>query len=224
MPPYNEEAEQAVLAGLFHYEKYQDDIFSSLQPDDFYVPRHSIIFQACYELFQQRAPIAPQSLSEKLHSQGKLEEAGGMEYISTVYAGEVMGVNALFYMNMVRSKAMQRRLINTCASIMSSTFDTPYDRVDGLLDDAEHSIFTIAERSANTNDLRSVRDLRDAFFNKLERNAQNPGSLTGVTTGFADLDRMTGGLQASDLIIVAARPSMGKTAFALNLAINAADA
>lgn len=224
MPPYNEEAEQAVLAGLFHYEKYQDDIFSALQPDDFYVPRHATIFQACYELFQARAPIAPQSLSEKLHSQGKLEEAGGLEYISTLYGNEVLGVNAPFFTQMVRNKSMQRRLINTCASIMSNTFDTPYDRVDGLLDDAEHSIFTIAESSANVNELRSVRDLRDAFFNKLEQNAQNPGSLTGVTTGFADLDRMTGGLQASDLIIVAARPSMGKTAFALNLAYNAAEA
>ncbi len=224
MPPYNEEAEQAVLAGLFHYEKYWDDIFAQLMPDDFYVPRHQTIFQACLELFQQRAPIAPESLSEKLHGQGRLEEAGGLEYISTIYGNEVLGVSALFYAGMVRSKSMQRRLINTCASIMSTTFDTPYDQVEGLLDQAEQSIYTIAENAPSSTDLRSVGSLRDAFFNKLELSAKNPSALTGVTTGFADLDRMTGGLQASDLVIVAARPSMGKTAFALNLAINAASA
>ena len=224
MPPFNEEAEQAVLAGLFHYARYQDDIFAALTADDFYVPRHGIIFQACYDLYQKRAPIAPQTLSEKLHSEGRLEEAGGMEYISTIYGNEVLGVNAPFYCNMVRNKSMQRRLINTCATIMSSSFDAPYDSVEALLDDAEHSIFTIAESTASTNDLRSVATLRDDFFNKLEINAQNSSALTGVTTGYTDLDRMTGGLQGSDLIIVAARPSMGKTAFALNMAINAADA
>ncbi len=222
MPPYNEEAEQAVLAGLFHYDKYWDDIFAMLVPDDFYVPRHQTIFQACLELFQQRAPLAPQSLSEKLHGQGRLEEAGGLEYISNIYGNEVLGVNAMFYAGMVRSKSMQRRLINTCAGIMSTTFDTPFDQVEGLLDQAEQSIYTIAESSAASTDLRAVSTLRDAFFNKLEQNAQNPSALTGVTTGFTDLDRMTGGLQPSDLIIVAARPSMGKTAFSLNLAYNAA--
>ncbi len=222
MPPYNEEAEQAVLAGLFHYDKYWDDIFAMLVPDDFYVPRHQTIFQACLELFQQRAPLAPQSLSEKLHGQGRLEEAGGLEYISNIYGNEVLGVNAMFYAGMVRSKSMQRRLINTCAGIMSTTFDTPFDQVEGLLDQAEQSIYTIAESSAASTDLRAVSTLRDAFFNKLEQNAKNPSALTGVTTGFTDLDRMTGGLQPSDLIIVAARPSMGKTAFSLNLAYNAA--
>ncbi len=222
MPPYNEEAEQAVLAGLFHYDKYWDDIFAMLVPDDFYVPRHQTIFQACLELFQQRAPLAPQSLSEKLHGQGRLEEAGGLEYISNIYGNEVLGVNAMFYAGMVRSKSMQRRLINTCAGIMSTTFDTPFDQVEGLLDQAEQAIYTIAESSAASTDLRAVSTLRDAFFNKLEQNAKNPSALTGVTTGFTDLDRMTGGLQPSDLIIVAARPSMGKTAFSLNLAYNAA--
>ncbi len=222
MPPYHEEAEQAVLAGLLHYEKYQDDIFSQLTPDDFYVPQHQLLFQTCWELFQQRAPIAPQTISEKLHSQARLEEAGGLEYLNVLYGKEVLGVNAMFYANMVRSKSMQRRLIDTCATIMSTTYDTPYDRVDNLLDEAEHSIFTIAEKSVSSNDLVSVATLRDAFFNKLDAVAQNEGALTGVTTGFDDLDRLTGGLQASDLIIVAARPSMGKTAFSLNLAYNAA--
>ncbi len=224
LPPFNEEAEQAVLAGLFHYAQYQDDIFASLTAEDFYVPRHSVIFQACYDLFQQRAPIEPQSLTEKLHSDGRLEEAGGMEYISTLYGNEVLGVNAPFYSKMVRNKSMQRRLINTCATILSNSYDAPYDSIDGLLDDAEHSIFTIAESTANTNDLISVTALRDAFFHRLELNSESSSALTGVTTGFAELDRMTGGLQGSDLIIVAARPSMGKTAFSLNMAVNAAEA
>ncbi len=224
VPPYNEEAEQSVLAGLFHYENSIDEIFSTVQAEDFYVPRHALLFQACYDLYQARAPIDPQSLAEKLHSQKQLEAAGGMEYISTLYGLEVLGVHALFYARMVRNKSMQRNLINTCAKIMSASYDTPYDMIDGLLDDAEHSIFTIAENTANTNELRGVRDLRESFFSTLEKNAANPSSLTGVPTGFTDLDRMTGGLQASDLIIIAARPSMGKTAFVLNLALNSAQA
>ncbi len=224
VPPFNEEAEQAVLAGLLHYDELTDELFALLQPDDFYVPRHAIIFQACAELYQQRAPLAPQSLSERLHGQGRLEEAGGMEYLANLYGMEVMGVNAVFYGRMVRSKAMQRRLINTCAGLISTSYDTPYDNVDSLLDDAENSIFAIAEKSASERDLRSVGELLKGYFDKLEASAKNPSALTGVTTGFADLDRMTGGLQASDLVIVAARPSMGKTAFALNLAFNAAEA
>ena len=206
VPPYNEEAEQSVLAGLFHYENSIDEIFSTVQAEDFYVPRHALLFQACYDLYQARAPIDPQSLAEKLHSQKQLEAAGGMEYISTLYGLEVLGVHALFYARMVRNKSMQRNLINTCAKIMSASYDTPYDMIDGLLDDAEHSIFTIAENTANTNELRGVRDLRESFFSTLEKNAANPSSLTGVPTGFTDLDRLTGGLQASDLIIIAEFP------------------
>ena len=194
MPPYNEEAEQAVLAALML-------------------------------LYDARAPLSPQALAEKLLNRKLLEAAGGTEYLFSLFDMQVVAVNgADFYAPMVRNKSMQRTLINTCAQVLTSAYDTPYDMVSGLLDDAEHRIFQIAENSASSNDLKRIIDLRDAFYNKLEANAKNPSALTGVTTGFVDLDRQTGGLQASDLIIVAARPSMGKTAFSLNLALNAAQA
>ncbi len=225
MPPYNEEAEQAVLAALMLYEEQRDDIFAMLRAEDFYVPRHGIIFQSCLELYDARAPLSPQALAEKLLNRKLLEAAGGTEYLFSLFDMQVVAVNgADFYAPMVRNKSMQRTLINTCAQVLTSAYDTPYDMVSGLLDDAEHRIFQIAENSASSNDLKRIIDLRDAFFNKLEANAKNPSALTGVTTGFVDLDRQTGGLQASDLIIVAARPSMGKTAFSLNLALNAAQA
>ncbi len=224
MPPFNEEAEQGVLAGLLNYPDVTDDIFSILQQDDFYLPKNGLIFETCNELYQAGAPLAPQTVAEKLLSKNQLEAAGGNEYLSNVFSQQVLGVSAVFFARMVRNKSMQRKLINTCAHIMSSTYDTPYDRVEGLLDDAEHSIFAIAENSASDKDLRSVGELRDAFFNRLETTYKNPSALTGVTTGYTDIDRMTGGLQPSDLIIVAARPSMGKTAFALNIALNAAHA
>lgn len=223
MPPYNEEAEQAVLAALMLHEDQCDDIFAMLQAEDFYLPRHAIIFQACADLHEARSPLVPQAIAESLLTRKLLEAAGGTEYLFSLFDMQVTAVNgADFYAPVVRSKSMQRRLINTCARIMSTTYDTPHDMVAGLLDEAEHSIFEIAEKTASSGDLRLVGDLRDTFFDKLETNARNPSALTGVTTGFADLDRQTGGLQASDLIIVAARPSMGKTAFSLNLALNAA--
>ncbi len=225
MPPFNEEAEQAVLAALMLYEDQRDDIFAMLSTEDFYVPRHALIFQACLDLYGAQAPLSPQAIAEKLLNRKLLEAAGGTEYLFSLFDMQVVAVNgADFYAPMVRNKSMQRRLINTCARVLSSAYDTPYDMVSGLLDDAEHSIFQIAESSASTNDLQRLLDMRDAFFSKLETLAKNNNALTGVTTGFADLDRQTGGLQASDLIIVAARPSMGKTAFSLNLALNAARA
>lgn len=225
LPPYNEDAEQIVLAALMLYEDQRDDIFATLKADDFYVPRHGIIYQACLDLYQAHAPVEPNSLSEKLQMSKQLEVAGGNEYLFNLSMRETEAVHgARFYAPLVRSKAMQRELIYACAHIMTDAYDLPHTEVGGLLDEAEHRIFQIAESTANTNDLRKVGDLRDAFFDALTANARSKSSLTGVTTGFIDLDRQTGGLQASDLIIVAARPSMGKTAFSLNLALNAAHA
>ena len=125
---------------------------------------------------------------------------------------------------MVRSKSMQRQLINTCAGIMTDSYDTPYTDVEQLLDKAENSIFSIAENSVRGEDLVSVRDMLDSYFGHLEEISKLNDVVTGVTTGFPELDKRTAGLQPSDLIIVAARPSMGKTAFSLNLALNAAAA
>lgn len=224
MPPYNEEAEQSVLAGMMYYDDMRDDIVTKVKPADFHVPRNAIIFQACLDLYQQKAPILVGSLGEKLRGTKQLESVGGLEYLGELAGMQVLGSQALFYAEMVRSKSMQRQLITTCASIMSEGYDTPYDQVAQLLDQAEHSIFSIAESSASSQDLKSVRDMRDEFFSHLETLAKSTETVTGVTTGFPELDKRTSGLQSSDLIIIAARPSMGKTAFALNLALNAATA
>ena len=224
MPPYNEEAEQAVLACMMNFEDKVDDVVTKVQPQDFHLPRHAVIFEACRRLYQEKAPIQPASVAEELRGAGKLEEAGGIEYIAELSGMTVLGASGDFYADMVRSKSMQRQLINTCAGIMTDSYDTPYTDVEQLLDKAENSIFSIAENSVRGEDLVSVRDMLDSYFGHLEEISKLNDVVTGVTTGFPELDKRTAGLQPSDLIIIAARPSMGKTAFSLNLALNAAAA
>ena len=224
MPPYNEEAEQAVLACMMNFEDKVDDVVTKVQPQDFHLPRHAVIFEACRRLYQEKAPIQPASVAEELRGAGKLEEAGGIEYIAELAGMTVLGASGDFYADMVRNKSMQRQLINTCAGIMTDSYDTPYTDVEQLLDKAENSIFSIAENSVRGEDLVSVRDMLDSYFGHLEEISKLNDVVTGVTTGFPELDKRTAGLQPSDLIIVAARPSMGKTAFSLNLALNAAAA
>ena len=222
MPPFNEEAEQAVLASMMHYEDMRDEIAIKISASDFHVPRHAVIYQACWELYRDKSPIEPRSLAEKLAGAKQLEEAGGAEYLNEIWNQEVLGANGVFYARMVSSKSMQRQLINACARIMTDVYDTPWDQTEQMLDDAERSIFSIAEKTASSEDLVCVRDARNAFFERLDKQSKSSETVTGVTTGYPDLDKRTSGLQPSDLIIIAARPSMGKTAFALNLALNAA--
>lgn len=224
MPPYNAEAEQAVLSGLLHYREQRDDLVTKVRADDFHLPAHAFIFQACLDLYTEGSPIEVESIAEKLRGKGHLEDAGGLEYLNELAAMDVLGAHAVFYAGMVCNKAMQRRLIDSCAAIMTSAYDTPYDQVGQLLGEAEQSIFAIAERNIRSEATRSIRELGEAFFDQIHALSQNPSNITGVTTGFPGLDKKTGGLQPSDLVIVAARPSMGKTAFALNLAYNAARA
>lgn len=202
----------------------RDDLVTLTQPEDFYLPAHAFIFRACLDLYAAGSPIEISSLAEQLRGSGHLEDAGGLEYLNELASMGVLAAHATFYANMVRSKAMQRSLIDSCAAIMTSAYDTPYDQVGDLLGEAEQHIFAIAERSFRGDATRAISDLRDEFFRHLEDLAHNPSSITGVTTGFRALDKRTGGLQPSDLIIIAARPSMGKTAFALNLTYNAARA
>ena len=220
VPPHNEEAEQAVLSGVFLRPDLLQELVDQLRPVDFYVPAHRIIFGAFVALCEQNTPVDEVTVFDWLVSHSQLEAAGGAAYLGELSRAVVSGANAVHWAKIVRDKAMQRALIDTSAQIISNCYDASKD-VPTLLDESERAIFSISER-ANSTTFASSSELVRSVFDELLARYNNKSVTTGVPTGYMMLDRMTAGLQPTDLIILAARPSMGKTAFALNVAMRAA--
>ena len=220
VPPHNVEAEQAVLAGIMSTPYVLNTIVDNLEANDFYLPSHQYIYEACLYLYHHSKPVDIVTVASYLNDQKKLEAVGGAAYIGELRQAVVAGANAPHYANIVKEKSLQRRLINTCAGIIGNCYDTTQD-VKELLDVSQQAVFSIAQSSASK-EFSTTKELVDSVFQKLTDLAGSRDQITGVTTGFSRLDSMTAGLQPSDLIIVAARPSMGKTAFAMCLALNAA--
>ena len=220
LPPQNIEAEESVLSAILVDNNVLLDVIEILSPDDFYRSAHQKIFAAITELFDKGEPIDLVTLANKLNENGCMEEIGGASYLAKLVDAVPLAVNALHYGKIIHDKAALRRLIEKANAIAKRCFEDRGD-VDEIIDYAESSIFEISERKT-----------RQAFYpiskiilgniETLEENQGNHSLVTGVPTGFTQLDSMTSGLQGSDLIILAARPSMGKTALALNIARNAA--
>ena len=220
VPPHNEEAEQAVLSGVFLRPDLLQEIIDQLKDTDFYIPAHRVIFGAFMALFEQNTPVDEVTVFDWLVSHSQLEAAGGAAYLGDLSRAVVSGANAVHWAKIVRDKSMQRTLIETSAQIISNCYDATKD-VPTLLDESERAIFSISER-ANSKTFSSSSELVRSVFDELLARYNNKSVTTGVPTGYMQLDKMTAGLQPTDLIILAARPSMGKTAFALNVAMRAA--
>jgi len=220
VPPHNVEAEQAVLGGILLRNTVLHSIVDVLTPDDFYLPSHQTLFSAFLELYRTNAPIDLVSVASYLKDQKKLELIGGSVMLAELVQQVISGANAEYYATIIRDKSLQRSLIDTCSDIISDCFDASRP-VDSLLDESEQRIFSIAERTSGKT-FKSTKLLVDKVFEDLAKRMNNNETVTGVTTGYTRLDHMTAGLQPSDLIILAARPAMGKTAFALNMAMHAA--
>lgn len=220
VPPHSIPAERAVLAGSLLHEDAMNNLADMLVPDDFYLPAHQILFRGLVELFRKNAPLNIVALAEHLRNLNQLEDAGGSVYLSELTQLVVEAASAEYFAGVVRAKAMQRNLINACAEIISNSYDTTRD-VAELLDSSERAVFEIAQRTAGKG-FATAGSIVSDVFSRLTDMAKSHEVITGVTTGYADLDKATSGLQPSDLIIVAARPSMGKTAFAMCMAMNAA--
>lgn len=220
VPPHNIEAEQSVLGGVF----LRNDIFHSLvdiiDDQDFYSPVNRTIYQAFQELYRRREPIDLVTVAEYLQSRGQLDEIGGSVYLASLTDSVAASANALYHAQIVRDKSVRRQLIQTSSEILTDCFETAQD-TEALLDQAEQQIFSIAESKGKPAFISS-KDLVNRVFEQLELRAGQGEMVTGVSTGYTDLDRMTAGLQKSDLIILAARPSMGKTALALNMGMRSA--
>ncbi len=219
LPPHSLEAEQAVLGGLMLEEAAWDKIADVLTTEDFYRHDHRLIFQAVSELVAAQRPVDVVTVSEHLESQGRLEEAGGLAYLAALAQNTPSAANIHAYASIVREKAVLRALIRVGQEITERAFQPEGRPVAELLDAAEQAVFHIAEQGARGRaGFTNIKDLLTRAVDRIDALFQQDNPITGVPTGFADFDEMTSGLQPSDLIIVAGRPSMGKTTFAMNIA------
>jgi replicative DNA helicase len=216
LPPHNLEAEQYVLGACL----ISNDIFARalevLGADDFYKSAHKSIFLCMQDLFDANEAIDFLTLSEKLRQKGALETSGGLEYLELLENLVPTAEAITFHARIVREKCILRNLIETATDIVSSSYEEQ-GNVDTILDKAEQSIFHIADKKSKRSIYRISEIIKESFVH-IEKLFENPGLVTGVASGFKELDALTAGLQPSDLIILAARPSMGKTSFALDIA------
>ena len=220
IPPHNGEAERSVLGSALLDKDALFDVVELLTPDDFYSETHKEIFKAITDLYKRSAPVDALTVSEELKKRNSLEMVGGRAYIATLSADVPSTSNAAEYAKIISQKASLRRLISTADDIVQKSYEENMD-TNAILDFAEQGIFEIAQKGQKS-DFAHIKDVLLENINIIDRISQLDGNLTGLTTGFRDLDQMTSGLQRSDLIILAARPAMGKTAFALSVAQQAA--
>ncbi|MBL0713023.1 MAG: replicative DNA helicase, partial [Desulfosarcina sp.] len=220
LPPQNLEAEESLISAVLIDNSTLLEVIEVLAPEDFYRTAHQRIFTAMTDLFSRSEPVDLITLTNKLRENGQLEEIGGAAYLARLLDTAPVAANAEHYARIVHDKACLRRLIETSHQIVQKCFEDRGD-IDDLLDFAEHSVFEIAENKIRKS-FHPLSELIDSNIDQLEERQGNRTLITGVATGFSGLDNLTSGLQPSDLIILAGRPSMGKTALALNIARNAA--
>jgi len=220
VPPQNLEAEESVLGGVLLDNTALDRVVELLQPDDFYRGAHRKLFNAMLELSERSEPVDLITLSEALRSRGDLADVGGAAYLGELAERVPTAANIVHYARIVRDRAVLRGLITAATEIATRGYEASGD-VAELLDRAEQLIFDISERRVR-NAFTRLSEVLVESIKTIERLYEQKQSVTGVPTGFVDLDRMLSGLQPSDLIIVAGRPSMGKTAIVLNVAEHAA--
>jgi replicative DNA helicase len=220
VPPQNLEAEQSVLGGILLDNLALNTVLELLDTDDFYSEGHRKIFSAIVELSNRNEPCDLITLSNILKNQKRIDKVGGTAYLASLVDNVPSAVNIAYYAKIIKEKSILRRLISTATEILNKSYDAGMD-IDSVLDEAEHAIFEISENKIRPS-FHPIREIIKDSFKTIERLYAKKELVTGVATGFDKIDDITSGLQNSDLIIIAGRPSMGKTAFALNIAQYAA--
>jgi replicative DNA helicase len=224
MPPHSIEAEQSVLGGLMLDNEAWDRVAEKVVEQDFYLRAHRFIFAAMSRLAEASQPIDIITVSENLEANQQLDDVGGFAYLGEIAKNTPSAANILAYAEIVRERAVVRDMISVAHDIADAGYDPQGRNSAELLDFAETKVFKIAEQRANANEgPEPINSILAKTIEKIDELFRSPhDGVTGVSTGYVDLDKMTNGLQPSDLIIVAARPSMGKTTFAMNLCEHAA--
>ncbi len=221
-PPHSLEAEQAVLGGLMVDNEAWDRVADRVAEDDFYRRDHRLIFRGLSTLAEDQQPMDVVTLSEWLRSADALEDAGGIGYLGALAKDTPSAANIAAYADIVRERSVLRRMIRAGTQVVSDAFQTDGRDSKELLDAAERLIFEIAESSGRfRKGFVGMREILPTVVDRIDTLYQQDGTVTGLATGFADFDERTSGLQKGDLVIVAARPSMGKTTFAMNIAEHA---
>ena len=221
LPPHSLEAEQSVLGGLMIASEVWDSVADMVGEGDFFRPEHRRIFACMTHLVAQEQPIDVVTLAETLARNGELDEVGGTAYLAEIASNTPSVANIRAYAQAVRERAIFRSLIAAANSIADTSFNPEGRSSDEVLDEAERRIMQIAEERPKSGGLEPINPLLKQAVDKIDELFNNDEAITGLSTGFEKLDEMTSGLQKSDLVIVAARPSMGKTTFAMNLVENA---
>ena len=223
IPPNSVQAEQALLGGLMLDKNAWDRVADRVGEADFYRPDHRLIFAAIRELAERNQPCDAVTLSEHLESRGELVDAGGLGFLGSLVRDTPSVANIVDYSKIVRERALLRDLIKAGNDIAASAFHTEGRPINELVDDAERQVFSIAERGQRRGSgFVRLRDVLGDTVDRIDMLHENQDAVTGLPTGFHAFDEYTAGLQAGDLIIIAGRPSMGKTSLALNIAENAA--
>ena len=220
LPPQNIEAEQAVLGAIFLNTDALADAMEYVEADDFYRRSHQILFQAMVDLNNNSEAIDVLTVQNYLNTNNQLDDVGGVAYIAELATSVPTAANAGYYAKIVEEKSMLRRLISTATNIITQANNNDED-VPSLLDSAERQIMDVSERK-NRSGFREIKDVLNEALNDVDRLSQKSEDITGLPTGYREFDKMTAGLQPDNLIILAARPAVGKTAFALNIAQNVA--
>lgn len=220
VPPQNVDAEMSLLGAVLIDEEVLADITEHVKPKDFYDKRHGVIFDAIMRLYEKNKPVDLLTLTDELKRKGELDEVGGSAYLTELTNYVPTAAHAESYAEIVAQKAVRRRLIKASGEISELGYDESTSTQE-LLQQAEAELFEVSDQSLKQ-DLTSLESILTDSFDRLEELHRNKGALRGVRTGYRDLDNMTAGLQRSDLIILAARPAMGKTTLVTNLAYNVA--
>ena len=219
VPPHSIEAESSVLGGLLLDNSAWDRMGDLLSDNDFYRHEHKLIFSAISTLINASKPADVITVFEQLQNQGKAEGMGGLGYLNSLAQYVPSSSNIRRYAEIVRERSILRKLVTASDEIATNAFSPQGRAVEKILDEAEQKIFNIGEEGSRMKQgFQSMDTLVVDLMDRVQEMADNPNDITGVPTGFYDLDRMTSGLQAGDLVVLAARPSMGKTAFAINIA------
>lgn len=218
--PNNKEAEQSLLSSMFLSRYALDKALDTLTPEDFYYDNNKVIFNTLANLSSKGIPVDMTSVITELKNSDKLNEAGGVAYISEVLNSEAVATNAEYYIKKVSDASLLRRLIKVSEEIGTLGYEAG-DEVDEALDEAERKILGVV-KNKQSSEFRPFKDILYDAQKNLEELSRSKGEITGIPSGFVDIDRLTSGFHENQLIIVAARPAMGKTVFALNVAVNAA--
>jgi replicative DNA helicase len=220
VPPQNNEAEQSVLGAVFLSKEALITAIEILRPEDFYKTAHQRIFKTMQDLYDKGEPVDLVTVTAELQDHKLLDEVGGVPYLTEIASSVPTAANIEYYAKIVEEKSLLRRLILTATKIANEGYSRE-DEVGEIIADAEKYILEIAQ-NRNSGGFTPIRDVLLETYERIEFLSQRRGDVTGIPSGYPDLDKMTAGFQRSDLIILAARPSVGKTAFALNVAQNVA--